>query len=198
MQLSASNDQGTAERAAPSGTPASKSPDCGPDSDLSQSDWIDQCSSDSPTPADDQPDSELNVGDTFAYKDGLKVKVAGFNRITRYGQYDEKPAADKSAFRVVWTVTNGTAKPYDLDSFAYDAQGATTGGETEPIYVEVDSKQMTGRLVPGRSGRFTAEYAIAKSDGSQIVFTMSRVDDAWLQNDSAYLGEDPHWTGTIK
>lgn len=56
----------------------------------------------------------------------------------------------------------------------------------------------TVRLAPGHSGRFTSEYTIAKSDGKQIVFTMSRTDGAFLQDDSAYLGEDPHWTGTFK
>ncbi len=194
-----SHEQGSAERATPTANKAaSKSPDCGPDSTLSQSDWIDQCSGGSVVPTANKPDTELAVGDTFTYKDGLKVKVNGINRITRYGEYDDKPSADKTAFRIVWTVTNGTDKPYDLNGLGYEAQGATTGGETEPIYVEIDSKEMAGRLAPGRSGRFTSEYTIAKSDGMQIVFTMSRSDDAFLQDDSAYLGEDPHWTGTIK
>jgi hypothetical protein len=194
-----SHEQGTAERATPTADKAApQSADCGPNSTLSQSDWIDQCSSGSASSTADQPDTELATGDTFAYKDGLKVKITGINKITRYGEYDDKPTAEKTAFRVVWTVTNGTNKPYDLDNLGYDATGATTGGETEPIYVEVDSKQMTGRLAPGHSGRFTSEYTIAKSDGKQIVFTMSRTDDTFLQDDSAYLGEDPHWTGTIK
>ncbi|WP_406461153.1 hypothetical protein OH768_39775 [Streptomyces sp. NBC_01622] len=194
-----SHEQGAAERATPTADKASsKSPDCGPNSTLSQSDWIDQCSSNSAVPTTDKPNTELAVGDTFAYKDGMKVQVNGINKITRYGEYGDKPSADKTAFRVVWTVTNGTTKPYDLDDMSSDAKGATNGGETESIYVEVDSKEMTGRLAPGRGGRFTSEYTIAKSDGTQIVFTMSRTDDAFLQDDSAYLGEDPHWTGTIK
>ncbi|MER6209094.1 hypothetical protein [Streptomyces sp. NPDC001642] len=194
-----SHEQGSAERATPTANKAaSKSPNCGPDSTLSQSDWIDQCSSGSAAPTANKPDTELVIGDTFAYKDDLKVKVTSINKISRYGEYDDKPSANKTAFRVVWTVTNGTTKPYDLDDLGYDAKGATTGGVTDSIYVEVDSKQMTGRLAPGSSGRFTSEYTIAKSDGKQIVFTMSRTDDAFLQDDSAYLGEDPHWTGIIK
>ncbi|WP_406353938.1 hypothetical protein [Streptomyces sp. NBC_00658] len=197
-----SHEQGSAERATPT-TPttnkaSSKSPDCEPNSTLSQSDWIDQCSSNSAVPTAGKPNTELAAGDTFVYKDGLKVQVNGINKITRYGEYDDKPSVGKTAFRVVWTVTNGTTKPYDLDDMGSDAKGATNGGATESIYVEVDSKAMTGRLAPGRSGRFTSEYTIAKSDGMRIVFTMSRIDDAFLQDDSAYLGEDPHWTGTIK
>ncbi|WP_405537432.1 hypothetical protein OG787_31980 [Streptomyces sp. NBC_00075] len=189
--------QGTAERATTaSSASASASPDCGPDSTLSQSDWIDQCD-DSVTPAADQPDTELAVGDTFAYTDGLKVKVDSIRTITRFGEYDDKPDADRIPFRVTFTITNGTKKPYDMDSFSYDAQGATTGGQTEFLYVDAGSKQMAGRLAAGRSGTFTSEYSIAKSDGKDVVYTMSRTDEAWLESGS-FLGEDPHWTGTIK
>ncbi|MFJ8153948.1 hypothetical protein [Streptomyces sp. NPDC094468] len=190
--------QGKAERASTGSASASKSPDCGPDSQLSQSDWIDQCSSASATPTADQPDTELKVGDTFAYTDGIKVKIDSIRTITRWGEYDDKPDADQTPFRVTFTLSNGTTKPYDLDNLSYDAQGATTGGQTESLYVDADSKEMTGRLAPGRSATFTSEYSMAKADGKTIVFTMTRTDDAWLKNGSAWLGEDPHWTGDIK
>jgi len=174
--------QGTAERAtAATSSPASSSPE----SDAPAADTA------------DQPDTELAVGDTFAYTDGLKVKVDSIRTITRFGEYDDKPDADRTPFRVTFTITNGTKKPYDMDSFSYDAQGATTGGQTEFLYVEVDSKQMAGRLAPGRSSTFTSEYSIATSDGKDIVFSMSRTDDAWLESGS-FLGDDPNWTGTIK
>ncbi|MET9158271.1 hypothetical protein ABZX56_11135 [Streptomyces parvulus] len=190
--------QGSAERAdkaAASNAPASKTPDC-EDGTLEQADWMADCYSDSPEQAD-QPDTELAVGDTFAYTDGLKVKVDTITTITRWGEYDTKPEAGKTPFRVTWTITNGTKKPYDLDDFGYDAQGATTGGTTESLYVEVDSKQMTGRLAAGRSGTFTSEYALAKTDGKDVLFSMSRMDNQWLESGS-FLGEDPNWTGTIK
>ncbi|MFB6932107.1 hypothetical protein [Streptomyces chartreusis] len=191
--------QGKAERAASAtSSSAASSPDCGPGSDLSQADWVEQCASDSPSAAaDEQPDTELAVGDTFAYTDGLKVKVDSFRIVTSWGEYDDKPDADQTPFRVTFTITNGTKKPYDMDSFGYDAQGATTGGQTEFLYVDKGSKQMAGRLAVGRSATFTAEYSIAKSDGNEVLFTMSRSDDAWLENGS-FLGDDPNWTGTIK
>lgn len=189
--------QGKAERAGAS-TSASKSPDCGPDSKLSQADWIDQCSSASATPTAKKPDTELAVGDTFAYKDRLKVTVTGISRIKQFGEYDDRPDANQTAFRVKFSVTNGTTQAYDLDSLSYNAEGGTKGGEAEPIAVEPGSKQMTGRLAPGRAGAFTSEYTIAKSDGNTIVFTVSRMDDAFLKDDSAYLGNDPNWTGDIK
>ncbi|MEV7815508.1 hypothetical protein AB0P05_33055 [Streptomyces flaveolus] len=200
LALTACNEpsQGKAERStATAGSVSSSSPtDCAPDSDLSQADWMEKCSSESPT-ADDQPDTELAVGDSFAYTDGVKVKVDTISPITRYGAYDDKPDANQTAFRVTFTITNSRKQPFDLDSLGYDAQGATTGGQTESFYVEPGSKQAGGRLAPGRSGTFTAEYTIAKSDGKTIVFTVSRMDDAWLKNGSV-LAEDPHWTGTIK
>ena len=174
--------QGTAERAtAATSSPASSSPE----SDAPAAD------------ADDQPDTELAVGDTFAYTDGLKVKVDSIRTITRYGEYDTKPDADQTPFRVTFTITNGTKKPYDMDAFGYNAEGATTGGQTEFLYVEEGSKQAGGRLAVGRSATFTSEYSIAKSDGKEVLFTMSRSDDAWLESGS-FLGEDPNWTGTIK
>ncbi|WP_435244942.1 hypothetical protein [Streptomyces tendae] len=190
--------QGQAERATAvaSSAPASSPADCGPDSGKSQAEWMEDCASGSPDQAD-QPDTELAVGDAFAYTDGLKIKVDSITTITKYGEYDTKPDAGQTPFRVTWTVTNGTKKPYDLDQFSYEAQGATTGGQTESLFVELGSKQMTGRLAVGRSGTFTSEYSLAKSDGNEVLFTMSRMDDAWLESGS-FLGEDPHWTGKIK
>ncbi|WP_282700061.1 hypothetical protein [Streptomyces sp. CC219B] len=174
--------QGKAERAtAETSSPASSTPD----SDASAE------------AAGEQPDTELTVGDTFAYTDGLKAKVDSIRTITKWGEYDTKPDADQTPFRVTFTITNGTKKPYDLDAFGYNAEGATTGGQTEFLYVEADSKQMTGRLAPGRSATFTAEYSLAKSDGNEVLFTMSRSDDEWLESGS-FLGDDPNWTGTIK
>lgn len=190
--------QGTAERAtAENSAPASETPDCGPDSDLSQAEWMEQCGSDSPTAADEQPDTELAVGDTFTYTDGLRVKVDSIRTITKYGEYDDKPDADQTPFRVTFTVTNGTKKPYDLDGLSETTQGATTGGQTTFLSVDTGSKQMIGRLAPGRSATFTAEYSIAKSDGKTILFTVSRTDEAWIESGS-FLGEDPNWTGDIK
>lgn len=190
--------QGKAERAATgASSPASNMPDCGADSELSQADWAEQCASDSPTAAEEQPDTELAVGDAFAYTDGVKAKVDSIRTITKWGEYDTKPDADQIPFRVTFTITNGTRKPYDLDSFSYNAEGATTGGQTEFLFAEVGSKQMTGRLAAGRSATFTSEYSIAKSDGREVLFAMSRSDKAWLESGS-FLGEDPNWTGTIE
>ncbi|MFJ5227975.1 hypothetical protein [Streptomyces sp. NPDC088400] len=50
---------------------------------------------------------------------------------------------------------------------------------------------MADWLAPGKTGKFTTEYALTKSDGFGIVFTMSRMD----QN-TDILAEEPHWTGS--
>lgn len=155
-------------------------------------------SPDSGTVVAGKPDTDLAVGDTFTFFDGVKVGVAGIRAISRYGKLDERPGADEIFFRVTFTVTNGTSEPYDLNRMGREALGAATGGETEVLYVSVDSKPMNGLLAPGRSGTFTDEYAIAKSDGSEVVFTVNRFDDGFYADPTAWFGEDPHWTGRIE
>lgn len=141
------------------------------------------------------PDTELKVGDGFRYKDGVLLTVTGISKLTGgdFGEFDLKPGADKTGFRVLLDVTNGSKKPLDLDTWGYDAQGATTGGQTEFVSAEKGSKQMAGRLAPGKKGSFTFEYALAKSDGLDVVFTMTRMDES-----VDFLAEPPNWTGTIK
>jgi hypothetical protein len=149
--------------------------------------------------ADDQPETELAVGDTFRYNDGVEFTVTSIKPITEFGAYDDKPSAKDTAFRVTWTVANGTSKPLDLDSWSINPQGATTGGEVTFFYTEKGSKQMTGRLAPSRTGTYTGEYSLPKEDGNDVVVTAARMDDAFLNSDdAALLGEDPHWTGAIK
>ncbi|MFD4113981.1 hypothetical protein ACFWSJ_11045 [Streptomyces niveus] len=147
--------------------------------------------------ADEEPaeDTELAVGDGFRYKDGVKVTVTKVSKLKAadFGEYDVKPEADQTGFRVSWDITNGSKKPIDLDAWGFDAQGATTGGTTEPVFAEKGSRLMGGRLAPAKTGTFTSEYALPKADGLDIVFTMTRMDE-----NMNILAEDPHWTGSIK
>lgn len=191
--------QGEAQRATATVTKSVPgTPDCGPGSALSQAEWMEQCDgSPSADPSPAQPDTELAVGDTFAYTDGLKVGVDSIRRLTRFGEWDSRPEAGQTAFRVTYTVTNGTQAPYDLDHLATTTEGGTTGGETAFLSVE-GAKEMTGRLAPGRSGTFHDDRAIAESDAGSIVVTVSRSDAAWIEQGDAWLGEDPHWTGPIE
>ncbi|MFJ9664711.1 hypothetical protein ACIRPP_08825 [Streptomyces sp. NPDC101219] len=191
--------QGEAQRATATVTKSvSGTPDCGPGSALSQAEWMEQCDgSPSAAPSSAQPGTELSVGDTFAYTDSLKVRVDSITRLTRFGEWDSRPEAGQTAFRVTCTVTNGTDAPYDLDRLATTTEGGTTGGETTLLSVE-GAKDMTGRLAPGRSGTFHDDRAIAESDAGSIVVTVSRFDSAWVEQGDAWPGEDPHWTGPIE
>ncbi|MFD5029419.1 hypothetical protein ACFWM0_03170 [Streptomyces sp. NPDC058405] len=81
----------------------------------------------------------------------------------------------------------------DPDALGYDAQGASTGGTTESISTENGARMMAGRLAPGKTGKVTAAYALAESDGLGIVFTRSRMDE-----NTDILAEEPPWTGSIK
>ncbi|WP_413759623.1 hypothetical protein [Streptomyces sp. MMBL 11-3] len=146
---------------------------------------------------EETPDTELAVGDTFRYTDGVEVTVDSINTITEFGTYDERPDAKDTAFRITWTVENGTGKPLDLDAWSFNPQGATTGGQTTFVYVEKGSKEMAGRLAPSRKGTYTGEYSLPRADGKEVVVEVSRMDDAWMENDNAF-GDEPNWTGAIK
>lgn len=186
------HEQGKAERAGTAAAKSSsKSPDCGSDSTLSQSNWIDQCASAKPT--DKQPNTELAVGDTFAYNDGAKVTIASIRRLTAFGEWDDRPDANQTGYRVTWTIRNGTKKPLDLDQWSENEQGATNGGDAAMLSVDKGSRSMTGRIAPGQTGTFTSESALDKTYGTKIVITMTRMDEQ-----ADLLAEDPHWTGTIR
>ncbi|MGW6305158.1 hypothetical protein ACWFRQ_02210 [Streptomyces niveus] len=147
--------------------------------------------------ADEEPadDTELAVGDGFRYKDGAKVTVTKVSklRVADFGEYEVKPEADQTGFRVSWDITNGSKKSIDLDAWGFDAQGATTGGTTESLFAENGSRLMGGRLAPAKTGTLTSDYALPKADGLDIVFTMTRMNE-----NMNILAEDPHRTGSIK
>lgn len=182
MAACGSSGQGTAERS----TAAEKAADDGKDA------------ASTAEPAEEepeQPDTELKVGDGFRYNDGVKVTVTKIRKLKTadYGEYDSRPEADQTAFRVQWDIANGTSKPLDLESWGYDAKGASTGGTTNMVSAENGAKQMAGRLAPGKTASFTFEYSLAKSDGTEVVFTMSRLDDS-----VDLMSKSPNWTGTIE
>lgn len=187
---------GTAERApkkAADANPAEKGDggaDCGDGSDPSQSEWLEQCADDAG--AEDAPDTELKVGDTFKYPDGVRATVTGINRITRFAEFDDRPDADEVAFRVTATLKNDSKRPVQLDEFGIDAAGAVNGGDITLITVEDGAKELMGRVAPGATATGTSDFAIAKKNSAQIVATVSRSDE------DSVLDEDPNWTGPIR
>ncbi|MBQ1166050.1 hypothetical protein KBZ21_49515, partial [Streptomyces sp. A73] len=44
--------------------------------------------------------TEMNVGDTFRYHDGITVTVTSIDRFTKFSEYDSKPSAGETAFRI--------------------------------------------------------------------------------------------------
>ncbi|OUD04249.1 hypothetical protein [Streptomyces swartbergensis] len=69
----------------------------------------------------------------------LADALDSIRQITRFGEYDSRPEAGHIPFRVTFTVSNGTDKPYDLDDLSATAEGGTTGGQPESLYVTVGS-----------------------------------------------------------
>lgn len=137
--------------------------------------------------------TELAVGDTYTYDDGLAVTIDSIDKLTQFGEYDDKPAADETGFRINITIENGTKKPFNLEETYLDVQGATNGGEVFMLYVEEGSKEMVGRLAPGVKTTKTAEFALGNEYGKTIVATFSRMDSG-----ADMMASDPNWTGDIK
>ncbi len=144
----------------------------------------------------DNPDqeaaTELKVGDTYTYGDGLAVTVDSIQKLTEFGEYGDKPSADETAFRVSVTIDNGTKKPFDLDETFMNAEGATNGGQVNFIYVEKGSKPITGRVAPGVKTTKTSEFSIADQYGDKVLVTFTR-----MGSDADPFAEDPAWTGDI-
>ncbi|WP_030878700.1 hypothetical protein [Streptomyces sp. NRRL S-1868] len=170
--------------------PADGDTDCGADSDLSQSEWTEKCADDAG--GDKAPTTELKVGDTFKYDDGLKVTVAGIQRFTQFGEYDVKPDPSETPFRINIKFENGGKQPVNLDDFSVNGQGATKGGDAEFTAFDAGSKEIAGRLAPGQSDTKTSDGVLDKKYGSQLLVTVSRMDEANM------LDEDPNWTGPIR
>ncbi|MFG7940972.1 hypothetical protein [Streptomyces cacaoi] len=174
----------------PSKAAKAKPADCGADSDLSQSEWMEKCADDAG--GDKAPTTELKVGDTFKYPDGVRATISSISQLTQFGEFDDRPKPNQIAFRVNLDVKNDSKKPVQLDDFAIDASGATNGGNVELVMVEAGAKQLIGRVAPGATAKGTNEFAITKSSGRQIVATVTRMDEDTI------LDEAPNWTGPIR
>ncbi|QLH19296.1 hypothetical protein [Streptomyces sp. Rer75] len=194
------HEQGTVQRAEgsrPEGTTKGSEDkdvsyaDCGPDSGLSQAEWMENCADDA---GDDRaPNTELKIGDTFRYNDGLKVTVTRIDKVTTFAGYDSRPGGDQTAFRVNIKFDNQSEKPIDLDDFSVNVQGATKGGDAELTVWEIGSKEIAGRLAPDVSDTKNSDGVLDKQYGMQVLVTVTRMNE-----DTDLLAEDPHWTGPIQ
>lgn len=138
---------------------------------------------------DEQPDTELSVGDAFEYADGVRFTVTSIREL-KPGPYDHVPDG-ATPFRITYTVENGSKNTLDLDQWSYNASGATNGGSAEPNAMD-GHKLMTGRLQPGAKGEFNSDYSLAGESGRSVAFEVMRMDDA-----VDVLATPPTWTGDI-
>lgn len=147
---------------------------------------------DTPEEPEATADRDLAVGHTYTYKDGLEVTVTAI-RAMKDADYDEYAERPKGAtpFVVEWKLNNGSSQPVDLDAWGYNAKGATTGGETDMVSL-ADRKDMTGRLAPGNEAQFNFGYALAEEHGTEVLFTLTRMDDQ-----ADWSIDDPQWIGAI-
>jgi len=191
--MAACGTQGTAER--DDNKPAAKADkdtaDCGPDSDLSQADWMKHCAEDA---GDDKaPDTELKLGDTFKYKDGLKVTVTRIAKFTDFDPDYGGAEPNQTPFRIDVKFQNDSSKPVNLDEISVNGQGATKGGDAEFTLWGDDTKDVTGRLAPGQSDTKNSDGVLDKKYGTQMVVTVTRMTD-----DADIMADDPNWTGPIR
>lgn len=166
--------------------------DCGPNSDLSQQDWIDLCGKGQGLGSEGE--TELKVGEEFRFEDGVKVTVDRIVPIpaSDLGEYDTPPSPNQNAFRAYVKVTNGSKKTIELDYFMADAAGATNGGAPEMFPVETGTKPMAGRIAPGQSGEGTGEWVLGKEYGTKIAVSVMR------STEDDVFADEPTWTGNIR
>lgn len=188
---------GTVERAADRPAAAKKADkdkvDC-TSQQTSQADWMKYCAEDA---GDEKaPDTELKVGDSFRYNDGVKVAITRIEHFSNFAEYDSRPAAGETAFRVHVKVTNGTRKPLSLDNLSVMVSGATKGGEAEFTTWENGASEMAGgRLAPGVTAEKTEDGVLGKKYGMQALVSVYYMSDD--PNVDA-LAAEPNWTGPIR
>lgn len=190
--IAACGSQGTAERADSKPAAADKNKvDCGQDSNLSQAEWMKHCADDAGN--EKAPDTELKLGDTFKYKDGVKVTVTRIAKFTAFEEYGDTAEPDQTPFRIDIKIENGSRKPLNLDEFMVNGQGATKGGDAEFTAWTEDIKDVTGRLAPGQSDTKNSDGVLDKKYGTQMVVTIGRYSESVDP-----LAAEPNWTGPIR
>ncbi|MCX4673585.1 hypothetical protein OG453_44325 [Streptomyces sp. NBC_01381] len=163
---------------------ASQGVDC-EDENLSQEEWIDNCQP-------DPPDTDLKLGESYTWTDGVKTTVTKIERITGpYQQGDTKPSAKETLFRVHIAFSNGADIPVKLDEFSTVIDGAINGGEAAMGTYQAGEEPIAGRLAPGAKATKTDENIIEKRYGDKVVVTIQRGME--VDEPSGY----PEFTGAI-
>jgi hypothetical protein len=164
--------------------PSQSKVDCS-DENLSQAEWLDNCS--------DQADGKsagLKFGQSYTWPDGLKVTVVEAKRFTDYDK-ELLESADPGSmdFRVKVRVENTGKAPAALDDLSTIIEGATNGGEASSTLFEKGSEPLEGRLAPGVSTVKTDDNSIESKYGKKIVVTVQRSSEDFSLDFPEFTGE---------
>ncbi|MEU1663538.1 hypothetical protein ABZ547_07980 [Streptomyces sparsogenes] len=166
-----------------------KSFDCD-DPNGDQAAWVEHCADKKPAPAE-QPSTGLAFGKSYRWPDGLEVSVASAKQVTQFGEYDSKPSANETGFRVELKLSNKGKTPAKLDDLSVIVEGATNGGEAASTTYETGSEPLEGRLAPGMTVTKNDDSVLGTKYGKKIVVTVQRMSDDFDL-------EFPEFTGTIQ
>ena len=176
-------------RAASTGAAKEKEPavDCS-DEGLNQSDWVEHCSGG----ADSEGQATgLRFGESYAWPDGLKVRVVEAKVFTDYDtELLESAKPGERDFRVTLKLENTGTAPVALDELSLIIEGATNGGQAATTSFERGSEPLEGRLAPGVSVTKTDDNMLETKYGRKVVVIVQRASDNFDL-------EFPEFTGQI-
>ncbi|UCM88588.1 DUF4352 domain-containing protein [Streptomyces marincola] len=135
--------------------------------------------------------SDLAVGESHAWDDGVSVTVAALAEIPldSLGEFDTVTEGH-TPFWVELEIVNDGDQPLDLSEFGLIVEGATNGGAVESVYLE-DTEFLEGRLAPGETMDFRDAHSIDTArNGSELVI------EVWRYNDDMGF-EPPTWVGSL-
>ncbi|MBO3681685.1 hypothetical protein [Streptomyces sp. NEAU-YJ-81] len=168
---------------------AGKSFDC-TTQDTTQAEWMEHCA-DKATESAEQSSTGLTFGKAYRWPDGLEVSVTSAKVVTEFGEYDSKPDANETGFRVELELANKGKAAVKLDDLSLITEGATNGGEAASTTYDVGSEPLEGRLAPGITVTKNDDEVLETKYGKKIVVTVQRASE------NLDL-EFPEFSGTIQ
>lgn len=155
-----------------------------------QAEWTKHCADQATEPAE-QSSTGLAFGKTYTWPDGLEVSVTSAKQVTQFGEYDRKPDANETGFRIELKLANKGKTAVKLDDLSVIIEGATNGGEAASTTYDVGSEPLEGRLAPGVTATKNDDSVLEKKYGKKIVATVQRSSEDFDL-------EFPEFTGTIQ
>ncbi|WP_190232961.1 hypothetical protein [Streptomyces avicenniae] len=134
--------------------------------------------------------SELAVGETHTWDDGISMTVASLTEVTAESLGDLVEVTEgHTPFRAEVTVVNDSEVPIELDLFQPFVVGATTGGEADGLHLAEGYEPFGGRLAPGETKEFSPAFSIDTAEyGTELTVQV------WYGTETA---GPPSWTGSL-